>query len=159
MELFTFGRFSCLRKYRRVERFLHIFLTCDFHLRSFVMVRPSNFASGTTSISLSLIRMGSESVFVVEKQIRSSLHLDYFNCMLLVVDFKANMLTYSCIALVQCLSITSNRVESSTYFQRFKSPKTSRSFIMTKNSQGPSFVPCGTPAGTVFHLEKHRHLI
>jgi hypothetical protein len=68
---------------------LHIFLTCDFQLRSFVMVKRSDLASGTTSISLSLIRMGSESVFVVEKQIRSSLHLDYF---------KANLLTYSCIA-------------------------------------------------------------
>jgi hypothetical protein len=122
------------------------------------MVKPSNFASGTTSISLSLIRMGSESVFVVEKQIRSSLHLDHFNCMPLIVDFKANLLTYSCIALVQCLSITSHRVESSTYFQRFTSPKTSRSFILTKDSQGPSLVPCGTPAGTVFHSEKQSSL-
>jgi hypothetical protein len=56
------------------------------------------------------------------------------------------------------LSITSDRVESSTYFQRFTSPKTSRSFILTKDSQGSSLVPCGTPAGTVFHSEKQSSL-
>jgi hypothetical protein len=56
------------------------------------------------------------------------------------------------------LSITSNMVESSTYFQRFTSPKTSKLFIMTKNSQGPSLVPCGTPACTVSHSEKQSSL-
>ena len=29
---------------------------------------------------------------------------------------------------------------------------------MTKNSQGPSLVPCSTPAGTVFHSEKKASL-
>ena len=57
-----------------------------------------------------------------------------------------------------CLSITLDRVESFTYFQRFISPITSRSFTMAKNSQGPSLVPCGTPAGTIFHSEKQSSL-
>ena len=31
----------------------------------------------------------------------------------------------------------------------------SRSSIIIKKSQGPNLVPCGTPAGTYFHSEKH----
>ncbi len=58
------------------------------------------------------------------------------------------------VSVVLCLSITSDKVESSTYLRRFTSPITSMSFIITKNSQRQSLVPCGTPAGTVFHSEK-----
>ena len=60
--------------------------------------------------------------------------------------------------LVQCFPIISDRVESSTYFQKFVLPMTSRSFIIVKNNQGPSLVPCGTLVGTVFHSDKQSSL-
>ena len=35
---------------------------------------------------------------------------------------------------------------------------TTNYFIMIKNNKGPTLAPCGTPAGTVFHLEKQSSL-
>ena len=44
-------------------------------------------------------------------------------------------------------------VESSTYFQR--GPwEMFKSFIKRMNNQGPSLVPCDTPAGTDSHEER-----
>ena len=52
------------------------------------------------------------------------------------------------------LSITGHNVRvSSTYFQAC-ALETLKSLIIKMNSQGPSLVPCGTPAGTGPHSEK-----
>ena len=57
------------------------------------MNRPNSVADGTTSISLLLMITGSNSTFVVEKLMGSSLHLDSFRCIPSFLDFAANSLT------------------------------------------------------------------
>ena len=59
--------------------------------------------------------------------------------------------------LSRSLLTVSETVVSSTYFHR-SDPGMSRSLIIIANSHGPSFVPCGTPAGTAPHSEKQSEL-
>ena len=47
----------------------------------------------------------------------------------------------------------SDTVVSSTYFHMSKILGTVKSLIIKRKSQGPNFVPCGTPDGTVPHSE------
>ena len=50
-------------------------------------------------------------------------------------------------------------VVSSTYFHILQFPVVDRSSIIITKSQGPSFVPCGTPDGMEPHSEKQSRLI
>ena len=47
---------------------------------------------------------------------------------------------------------------SSTYFHILQFPVVDRSSIIITKSQGPSFVPCGTPDGMEPHSEKQSWL-
>ena len=86
------------------------------------------------------------------KSMRISLHLSAFSSILFSIDHASTAETALCTSLVKPRGIVWAIVVSSTYFQ--VSASTSRSLIINKNNQGPSLVPCGTPAGTRPHSDR-----
>ena len=103
------------------------------------------------ALATALIR-GEHGVNTLENWTRISLHLSTLS-----VNFKSShciliLFTIDCILLESPFSTDSAAVKPTTNFQSF-APPTSRSFIISANSQGPKFVPWGTPAGTLDHSE------
>lgn len=129
-----------------------------FHLRSLEIVRPNTFTEGTTSMFLWLITMGSNRLLDLEKLTQSSLHLVSLSWNPSTWVFVTSSSTYFCIELGSFFFTDSARVVLSTYFQ---SPtlSTFKSLIIMTNNQGPSFVPCGTPAGTAPHSANNSHCL
>lgn len=117
-----------------------------FHFKSWLMIIPSNLALVTTSRGLPFRTRGSKSWLLFEKPIRSSFHLASFswNPSILACLERSSTASWSLLSL-PFLTISEQDV-SSTYFHM--SAEVSKSLIMTRNNQGPNFVPWGTPDGT-----------
>ena len=149
-----FDRFSCRRKYSLDEPFFNSSDRWAFHLRSQEMLSPRTFAVSTISNGLLLITIKSNFGSVLANEMCNSLHFVTFNWNLLALDLFTWSSTEACILLTLLFGTGSAVVISLTNFHRSKFPRL-RSFIIIKKSHGPSFVPRGTPAGTVPHSEKH----
>lgn len=121
-------------------------------MRSRRIVKPRILAEEVSSISLLLITTGKGSGLPdLVKHTRISLHLSSFRINFRSVDLSSISSVANWILLVAPLG-TSAIVVSSTTFQR-STPLALSSLIIRINSQGPSLVPCGTPAGTAVHSE------
>ena len=97
--------------------------------------------------------MGSKTLCSFAKEILSSLHLSAFSWTRFSRDHSITLLAIACTWLSPPFTTTSDTVVSSTYFHCCA--LVSRSLIIRRNNHGPSLVPCGTPAGTGTHSEKH----
>ena len=122
-----------------------------FHFKSWLMIMPSNLALVTNSRGLPFKTRGSKSWLLFENPIGSSLHLASFswNPSILACLERSSTASWSLLSL-PFVTISEQDV-SSTYFH--KSAGVSKSLIMTRNNQGPNFVPWGTPDGTERHSE------
>ena len=122
-----------------------------FHFKSWLMVTLSNLALVTNIRGLPFRTRGSKSWLLLENPIRSSLHLASFswNPSRLACRERSSRASWSLLSL-PFVTISEQDV-SSTYFHM--STGVSKSLIMTRNNQGPSFVPWGTPDGTERHSE------
>ena len=148
--------FSCTKKYKHLEAFFRTLSMWSLHDKSLVIVTPS-FALWTTSSSWPFTTTGCSSGWFLANEILSSFHFSLFSFTLLSVDHWATSSAICWALLSQPLGTTSDDAVSSTYFHSlaFKLSLRLRSFIRMRKSQGPSFVPWGTPEGTVPHSEKH----
>ena len=117
-----------------------------------LLVRPSSFVLVTHSTSFPSMMMGSKTLCSLAKEILSSLHLSAFSWTLFSWDHLITLLAIACTWLSPPFTTTSDTVVSSTYFHCCAF--VSRSLIRT-NNHGPNLVPCGTPAWTGPHSEKH----
>ena len=96
---------------------------------------------------------GSKALCSLAKEILSSLHLSTFNWTLFSWNHFITLLAIVYTWLTPPFTTTSDTVVSSTYFHCCAF--VSRSLIIGTNNHGLSLVPCGTPAGTGPHSEKH----
>jgi len=104
---------------------------------------PSNLALVTSSGGLPFRTRGSKSWLLFENPIRSSLHLASFSWNPSILACLARSST-ACWSLLTLPFVTiSEQDVSSTYFHM--SAGVFKSLIMTRNNQGPNFVPWGTP--------------
>ena len=112
-----------------------------FHFKSWLMIMPSNLALVTNSRGLPFRTWGSKSWLLFENRIRSSLHLASFswNPSILACLERSSTASWSLLSL-PFVTISEQDV-SSTYFHM--SAGVSKSLIMTRNNQGPNFVPWG----------------
>ena len=89
--------FNCrVRKQSLLLAFLVISVTWSFHVRSFVIVRPSNFVLVTNSNSFPSMMTGSKTLCSLAKEILSSLHLSAFSCTLFSRDHSITLLAIAC---------------------------------------------------------------
>ena len=140
----TLVHFNWMIKYKGLLAFLIILAMWSFHFRLLLIVSPSILAFITTSSwPESIFKLG-KLFTVFEKEITSSLYLATFSCSLSVVDQVWTLSTASWMLVVEHLGMTSEMVVSSMYFQVCTWGE-QRSFIMSRKSHGPNFVPCGTP--------------
>ena len=68
------AHFNWTKRYIRFEDLEIMLMMCLFHFRVGVMLRPSNFASSTTSRGFLLTSVGGNELLIFLKSIRSSLH-------------------------------------------------------------------------------------
>ena len=137
----TLDLFNSTKKYRRFHAFLITSLICSFHVRLLDMVRPSSFALVTLSSSLPSTTIGANWGSFFTKDILSSLHFSLLSLTLFCIDHSTTLSAISWAQLRLPLATTSDAVVSSTYFHTLAKPSTSKSFISTRNSHGPNFVP------------------
>ena len=123
-----------------------------FHFKSWQMIMPSNLTVATSSRGLPFRTGGSKSWLLFQNPIRSSLHLASFswNPSILACLERSSTASWSLLTL-PFVTISEQDV-SSTYFHM--SAGVSKSLIMTRNKQGPNFVPWGTLDGTERHSER-----
>ena len=125
---------------------------CSFHFKSELIVTPRIFTLFDTDSSLPFITIVGKLWVFLLKSMRISLHLSAFSSILFSIDHASTAETALCTSLVKPRGVVWAIVVSSTYFQ--VSASTSRSLIINKNNQGPSLVPCFTPAGTRPHSDR-----
>ena len=128
-----------------------------FHFRSEEKFIPRRLADLTVSNGWLFKTIGSSIGSDFENVIRSSLHLVSFSWNFVARVWFRKSSTDSWILLFPSLGTASAIVVSSTNFQR-SNLSAFMSSIITRNSHGPSFVPCGTPAGTEPLSEKQSWL-
>ena len=114
------------------------------HLRLLDMVRPSSFALVTLSSSLPSTAMGANWGSFFTKDILSSFAIELDSILHIPLrDLICDILG----KLRLPVATTSYAVVSSTYFHTLAKLSTSKSFISTRNSHRPNFVPWRTPEG------------
>ena len=122
-----------------------------FHFKSWLLIMPSNLALATSSRGLPFRTWGSNSWLFFENPIRSSLHLVSFswNPSILACLERSSTASWSLLTL-PFVTIAEQDV-SASYFHM--SAGVFKSLIMTRNNQGPNFVPWGTLDGKERHSE------
>ena len=103
--------------------------------------QTSNLALVNLSSSLPFTTVDANGGSSVTKDILSSLHLSLLSLNLFFVDHSATSSAISRAQLRLPLATISDAVVSSTYFYILVKLSTSKSFINTRNSHGPNFVP------------------
>ena len=128
-----------------------------FHFRSEEIFIPRSLADLTISNGWLFTTIRSSIGSDFENVIRSSLHLVSFRWNFVARVWSTKSSTDSWILLFPSLGTASAIVVSSTNFQR-SNLSAFMSSIITRNSHGPNFVPCGAPAVTDPHYEKQSWL-
>ena len=136
----TFARFSCIKRYKRLEHLETILCTWLFHLKPDFKAIPSSLSSSTISICLSLILIGENILLFCLKSILSSLHLPSCSRKRLLSDHSLMLFTEFWIILTPDFGTVSEIVRSSTNLA-WSTPSGRRSFIINTKSHGPSLVP------------------
>ena len=137
----TLDLFNCTKKYRHFDAFLITSLICSFHIRLLDMVIPTSFSLVTCSSSLPSTIIGANLGSFFTKDILSSLHYSLLSFTLFCIDHSATLSAISWAQRRLPLATTSDAVVSSTYFHTLAKSSTSKSFISTRNSHQPNFVP------------------
>ena len=140
---------SWLRRYNLLAAFEVTLKMWSFHLKSSLMVTPSTLAELTDSKARPSSSTGEWVGGDLLKHDCSSLHLDGFSCRRFSWDQELIKSTACWSALCLDGGTISETVVSSANFHIANDPSGNlRSFISTKNNQGPRRIPWGTPAGT-----------